>query len=410
MFRTFLALLFVTALLLAPTTAFAQDAVVPVACGDLSEEDCDFLHASRVAMMSLDSYAATVDLETSLQNLPGLPADLSWSVVSDGRFIGDPATTTRLAELQVAPPEDPMEMFTEVMGLMANIYSNTAFDLVLDVSTSDDLNALINAQPTVPVKVPTELSLPLRMVDGVVYFDVTDIGQALGDSSLQGWLGADIGTTFVEGIDQVLQQLEENPEMLDSMTLESMTANMQMNTAAVELTMDYVSVERLDDTTLNGVDVAQFVYSFDVAGFVSSPEFIELVTQQVQQQLEMQEAMGQQAPVSEADIKAITDMVPMLAPMLLSGMTWETLASIGLEDGLVYETSTSVEWDLQTVATMATAMQSGRAQRPAPGAETPYFTLDVTSTNGDFNEEFDIEAPEDAILIPLDQMESLPVM
>lgn len=408
MSRLLLALLVVAALLLAPATAFAQDSDSPVFCGDLSDDDCQVLLDSHDAMSGLSSYTLGLTTGINLDNLPNLPAALGVTVSMDGDYLVNPDIIARAAELQNATPDDPTQAMMDMLGLVSDIYSDVSFDVVTVLSTTDDMNDLINAQPGMTFELPSKLTLPIRMVDGKVYFEATEVGEAINEPDLAGWVGVDLATAFTKSAEQAIQQLQENPEALDTSSLEAAAQNMELNKTLSELAKKYTTVERLDDATLDGVDVAQFAYKVDVAGFVSSPEFMSFAKEMMAQQMK---ANKNAMPMSEADAQAAIEMLPMLAPMLLSNMEYERLVSIGLDDSYVYQSDATIDWDLSTVASMASAMQSGKAQRPAPGAEPAVFHFSLQQDYSNFGEEFDIEAPEDAIMVPLDGMQQpLPAM
>jgi len=380
-------------------SAFAQADDVPIPCGSLSDDDCDLLKASRDAMRDLASYDALVNVDVALTNLPNLPADLGFSLTSVGSFSAAPEVNQRLLELQQADPAEMLDNLEELLDAAIDFYAETQLDLELAASLSADLADLIATQGGLAL--PESIVLPIRLTGGVFYFNLDDLGTVLGDESLAGWFGVDIVRALEESTDAILEDATSGA-LPDAAAASMMLSGANSNQVMAEQFVEFVGVERLDDGEVDGVEVAQFLYTFDLAGFVSSPAFIDALLTQLASQADVQSMMGQAPPLSDEDMAMVADMLPMLAPMLLSGIQWQTLSSIGVEDGYVYETVTIVEWDLSTMTAMAGAMMGGQTIRPRRGADAAIFTMDVYAANSGFNEEKSIEAPDDAIMIPLD--------
>ncbi|MGL4648323.1 MAG: hypothetical protein ACRC1H_02850 [Caldilineaceae bacterium] len=403
--RTLLLLLVLLALVVAPLSAFAQDNMPPVPCGNLADEDCDFLKESREVMQALETYSADVSVDVSLANVPSLPADAGFSLESSGSFVLSPEVNQAMMEMQ-QDPAAMVENMDEFMQTAIDFYSETQFDMELALGVSEGLADLLAAQAGMPL--PESLDLAMRMVDGVVYINADSIAELTGDDSISGWLGIDMVGALEQSTEQMLEAMQSG-DMMDPAALSSALAGVNSQQMMAEQFVEYVDVERLEDSEVDGVAVAQFLYTFDLAGFVASPEFVEMLSAQIEQQMAMQDAMGQAPPMSEEDLAMITEMLPMFAPMLLSGVEWETVSAIGIEDGYLYTTETSVEWDLAQVASMAGAMMGGEMGGPARGADEAMFSMSVFAQNYDFGADIVIEAPEDATMVPLDGM-STPTM
>lgn len=400
--RTMLLLFLVLGLVVAPTAAFAQSVdLPPVPCGNLSDEECSFLQDSREVMQNVSSYSSEVAVDVELTDVPSLPADLGFSLDSVGSFAFVPEINQRMLELQMNPGDDMMANMEELMAATIDFYAESAFDLELSIGFTDDVAALISAASGLPL--PDSLELAMRLVDGNFFLNADTIAELTGDPSISGWLGFDM----VGLLEQSLGAMDEmDPAMLEDAGFSAIMGATQSNMAMSEQFNEYVDVERLDDAEIDGVPVAEFLFSFDLAGYVSSPEFLDMLMAQVEQQMAMQEAMGQEMPMSESDLAMVTDMLPMLAPMLLSGVQWETVASIGIDDGYVYATTTDVSWDLGSLAAMAGSLMGGDAPSMAAGASDAYFGMTSSASNWGFDEEKEIVAPDDAMMLPLDEMMS----
>ncbi len=406
--RGLLVVLILLGLVLAPAAAFAQDVAIdlPVACGDLSEEDCTFLEESSAAMQNISSYSMSMEMAVALTNVPGLPADLSVDFAVDGAFSADPEVIAAMTALQLGATDedDPMATFDALMAAVVDFYATSAFDLTMSLNFSRDIGQLLQQSAGVPV--PESITLPMRLVDGFFYMNMEGLADYLqGEEELQGWIGFDIATMMAESVAQMNEQMGEGEFGADP-SLAIMSSSMQINAEMMETFNEFTAVERLDDDTVDGTDVARFRWDFDLAGFAASPAFADMIGQQVMMQLQMQEAMGQEMPVSEADLQSALSMLPMIAPMLLSNAEVVTESSIGLEDKLVYESETNVNWGLGTVLMMAAAAQGAAPTRPQAGADAPNFEMVVRSSNAGFGEEIEVEVPEDAQIIPLDEMQS----
>jgi hypothetical protein len=404
--RILLVLTLVVALLALPAAAFAQDAPIlpPVPCGDLSEEDCAILQDSQAASMELFAYDATLNFDFALTDVPDLPQDISFGFVSDGSFSFSPEFLAQAMEFQAMMQEndmsDPMAMMEQSMDIGMAFYDQAAFDMVWDVTLSDDVAALLSQQAGVTI--PTELNLPLRLVDGFFYANLDDVAQIV--PGLSGWIGFDMVGFLEASMDQTMAMMEEGMSEMDPATMGAMMGsgtamNPELQAAVEANTM----VERLDDATVNGADVATFLHTFDFGGFLSDPAVIGMLVDQLQAQVATQNMMSEDAlPLTEEDIAMVAEMVPMLAPMLLSGLEWETVNTIGLDDLFVYTTDTSVSWDLGQLIGMAGAMMGDAS---AAGQQSDaFFSLDVAAENSNFNGDVTVEAPEGAMIIPLDQM------
>ncbi len=410
MFRK-LFLVLVIALLLAsiPGAAFAQEDAPFVICGDLSDEDCELLVESHLAMNTLTSYSTEFDLDMALADAPTLPSDLGFGFSADGVFHVDPEWQADMVGLQTTPPEELAanpEMFAE---LLAEMYFAISFDMAFDLDLSEDLAQILSMQAGVPF--PESLALPMRLTEGYFYLNVDDLARAIPEAEgISGWLGIDLGTLMSESMQQAMAQMEQGDMATNPAMAGLGMMGIQQNAELQQVINDNTKVERLDDAEIDGVEVAQFRTTFDLAGFLSSPVVLGMFMEQMKAQMEADPNMAREMPLTEEDMEMVTSMAPMMLPMLLGGFEAETLTSIGLEDKYVYATETNVHWDLSTIANMAAAMNQGGGARSRPGKSMPMFTLDMSATMGDFNDAPEVEAPEDAIIIPLDALQPGPIM
>jgi hypothetical protein len=397
MLRKWFLLCLALLLIVAPAgSAFAQEDNPYVTCGDLPAEDCDIITASSEAMLNLTSYSSVVDFGVSLTDLPSLPQDLSFSFTSDGTFALDPEITKALLDMQRMGAEEMTENMAQMFETIADLYFTLGFDMVVDVSMSEDLTNLI-AQ-SAGTQIPDALTLAMRMTEGYFYLNLDELAAAMPEAEgLQGWIGFDIGTLMSDSMQAAAEQLEAGGEAAQAMGASmAMTAQQQV---LMEAAKDYVTVTRLEDAEVDGTPVAQFNYSFDAAGFIGSPEFNTFLMDQLRAQMEMNPSLAESGLTPE-NLDMVGAMLPMMGPMLLSGLTWEITTSIGLDDGYQYGSETHIVWDLSGVLRLAQMPSSGQ----------PAFELHMTSTNSDFDSAPAIEAPADATIIPLEQLQGAPVM
>ena len=377
-------------------SAFAQEEDPYVTCGDLTEEDCAIVSASREAMNALTSYSAAVNLDLALTDLPTLPEDPSLAFASDGVFSVNPEITASLLEMQRMDAEAMAENMAQMFEIVADLYFEMGFDMVWDISLSEDLAALVSQ--SAQTQVPDALTLAMRMTDGYFYLNLDELAAALPDAEgLEGWIGFDIGTLMSESMQAAVEQMESGAGA-DQAVASTAAMTMQQQ-ALMEASKAYVTVTRLEDSEVDGVPVAQFLYDFDMAGFIGSPEFSSFLLEQLQAQMAMNPAAADSGLTPE-NLDMVGAMLPMMGPMLLSGMTFETTTSIGLEDNYQYGSETHVMWDLSGVTRLAGVQSSGQ----------PAFELHVEASNADFDSAPAIEAPEDASIIPLEELQGAPVM
>lgn len=401
--RIVLCLVLLLGTLLIPATAFAQDD-----CTGTIDPESEFLAFSKEAMAALSSYATSAGMRVDLVNAPGLPAELSTTMNVDGQFAIDPDLTARFMEFQEIDPADMQESLYEMMDMVVELYQTMAFNMDLDIGFSTDLANLIAASSGLP-SFPSSISMPARMADGFMYFNVDSFAGEFGaPEDVQGWFGIDYGTMMADSVDEMLAALEDGgSEVVSAMasSMASVGSMMVMQQAA----KDYVSITGEGIDTVDGVDVCILTSSYDLAGFLADPAFINMMVEQMKMQMAMQEEMGteDEMPMAEEDIEMVAQMLPMLAPMLLSGLTLESVQSIGVEDGLVRSSETVLEWDMASLASMLGALmeQSGEVSPLDP--ENPiYFELSVVSENSDFDEEFEVEVPDPVQIIPLESLQA----
>lgn len=401
--RIALSIVLLLALLLVPAAAFAQDD----ACSGPLDLDSGFLADSREANMAVESSATQAGINISLLNAPSLPAELAFNMTIDGEFALDPDITARMMALQDADPADAAENIEELFNIVVEMYQTIAFNMDMDLGLSTDLANLIAVNSGLPSGfLPSSISLPTRMSEGFMYFNVDDIAASFdAPPGVEGWFGIDYGTLMADAVDQALAQIEAGAAPDDSIA--AMGTSVGAGMALQESIKQYASARAVGVTEFDGVEVCEVHTTYDVAGFLSDPAFVSLLTEQMKTQIAMQEEMGvsdDEVPLTEGDIEMISQMLPMLAPMLLSGLIAESTQLIGVDDLLVRATETHIDWDMGSLLSMAAAMmEPGSA--PADLGSAPVFSMSVVSEVSNFNEPFEVETPDPVQIIPLEALQ-----
>jgi hypothetical protein len=390
-----LSLLVVLALLLGTFgTAFAQDMTEPF-CGDLSEEDCALLQDSQAAMQEVTSYTSAATYDAMISGIPGLPADeINVNVAVDGAFALDEAALAASAKFVGKDQQAVMEALAEDAQPLADLLNGLSFDMTLNAELTPELADLLSAQAGLTI--PASASVGLIMAGGVLYADLSEFAD-LG--APEGWIGVPVGELIQAQIDAGVfadAAAQMDPANLDPSTAAALGLQ-SMLMGQGEAFQEYMSVVRGEDAEVgDGQTGAVFDTSVDVAGLVASPAFTDMITALADA------GAFEGSGLTAADIEANLPMVSMMAPMLFADLVVGNSVTIGTEDMYVYNTSTEFSWDLAGLIQMAA--MSG-ALPPEIDASAPMaisFTTNVD--NADFNVEQTIEAPADAMMIPVEAM------
>jgi hypothetical protein len=394
-----LSLLVIVALLLGTFgTAFAQDIPEPF-CGDLAEEDCTLLQDSQAAMMEVSSYTTSATYDALVSGIPGLPADeINVNVAAEGAFALDEAALAASMAFVGQDQQAVMEALAEDPQPLADLLNGLAFDLTLNVESTTELADLLSAQAGITI--PASTSVGLIMVDGVLYADLSAFA-SMGVP--EGWIGVPVGELVQAQIDAGAFEMaaaQMDPANMDPTTATAMgLQNMMMGKN--DQFQQFMSIVRGEDTEVgDGQTGAVFEASVDVASLVASPEFSEMI-------LALAEAGAfADSGLTAADIEANLPMVGMMAPMLFADLMIGNSVTIGTDDKYVYNSSSEFSWDLAGLIQMA-AMSGSLPPEIDPSAPMAIsFTTNVD--NADFNGEQTIEAPADAMLIPVEALMGQP--
>jgi hypothetical protein len=387
-----LGLLVVLALLLGTFgTAFAQDEMPAPFCGNLSEEDCQVLTDAQAAMMEVSSYKASATYDAMLAGIPGLPADeVGVNVSVDGAFVMDEAAMAAAQSLVGLDQQAITEALAEDATPLADLINGWDVDGTVSFEITPELAEAFSAQAGLPV--PASASVGLILVDGVLYADLSafaDLGAP------EGWLGIPVGELLQAQIDAGVFETaaaQMDPSALDPATATAMgLTSMLTNPSAFE---QFMSIEKSE-----GDGGTTFTSSVDVASFVASPEFAEMI------QALAESGAFAESGLTAADIEANLPMLGMMAPMIFADLVINSSTTIDA-DNYVSNTASEFSWDLAGLLQMA-AM--GGALPPELDASAPMaisFTTNVD--NSDFNVEQTVEAPADAQMLPAEMFYAQP--
>jgi hypothetical protein len=383
--------------------AFAQSEPF---CGDLDPADCDLLTTATENMTEVASYKASANYSAILVGIPGLPlAEAAVDVAVDGAFSYSEEALAAAAELAlVQGQEDVANLMAESPELFVDFYNGWAFDAVIALMMSDDLAAALSADAG--IEIPSALSVPLILKDGILYVDVTEVAPLIdGMQNMEGWIGFELGRVIEAAAEQGMFEeaaASMDPDaMADAGAMDPATmaalAGLQATLGDPKAFEKFMTIERVEDDEIDGAAVAVFVTKLDLLSFVSSPEFIELI-----KGLAASGALGADAP-SAADLDQALGMLGMMGPMIFQGLTSESSTAVSIDEpNYVIGASTLFSWDLSGLLQMAAMSGAVPADQLPSGQSLIEFSTIVV--NSEIGVEQTIEAPADAQVVPAEAM------
>src|SRR5690606_20382032 len=249
---------------------------------------------------------------------------------------------------------------------------------------SSDLDELVAQSDG---QLPAAIPLELRLVDGVAYLNFDALRGALGQQGENlpaGWYGLDLQDLF-----------ERLMAMSDAMGIEPMDPEIAAHFSDLDRISEFVSVERLDDTTAaDGTEVASFHTVIDYAALMTAvygdPAMRDL----------LEEAMAEQGQtLTDEEMDRMIGMMQQI----FQGVTFEVFQTVGLEDRLPRSVQVTFNWNLQPMVDAMIEAGEGDLGLEGPA---PRFSLNLTQTYRDFDQIDEIIAPEDATIVPLDALMS----
>ena len=398
-------LLTVLALLLGTVTpALAQDTAgsePPVFCGNLDKEDCGVLQKSHDLMKQVAQSTALTSFDVTLNGIPSLPAEtINAAITSNTTSVADPAAMAAAQKLNGLTQEETLQLLADDPQPVVDLISGWDFDMSLDVTVTPELADLISAQSG--LKVPDQLAIQTKLVDGVLYWDLSEVA-AFVPTIAAGWIGFPLLDMINElvnqgAFEQALSMQAQGASGAGGLTIAGV-GSAQFVQQYAETFQKYMTIESGDVVELDGQPAAPYITTMDVAGFLSGPEFQQIVVDLAKQ------GAFESTGLTAADIEQNVQMLGMMGPMLFTGMTATAKQTIGLDDLLLYEYESEVAWDMGGLVQMAAA--SG--QLPAeltPTSDNVGFDIKTSISNSNMSTEATetIEAPADAQMIPLESV------
>lgn len=377
-------------LLLAASVAPAFAQMPEPFCGDLSDDDCAILMDSQDATLEVESSSSSLNVDILIAGIPGLPADeLAFNYAQDSTVALDPELAMAIMEMQQMAPDELMDNMDAMVESLLDLYENVAIDTAVSFTMPQEIADAASAEAG--LEIPTTLSAMLRMVDGYGYANIDELAAEIPElAGVSGWYGLDVVSLMEASFEQSMDSANSGPDMAASMTGFGLTSFLNSQEGR-DMLADYIEVERVDDSTIDGQDVAVFQTTFDFGRFVGSPAFAELL---VSQRAMINQAMDMD--LSEADLTEALSLLPMFGPMLFTGLDFEITQSIGLEDFYIHDSSLTFHWDLSSLIAVA---RMADASLELPEGIAPVINFDVTNSAADFNAIDDIEAPEGALIV-----------
>lgn len=345
-------LLMLTLMLASVSTA--QD--IPVFCGTLSADDCAILERSQEAMKSIDSASTTFDLSINISGVPDLPTEsLVITLTGSGSFANGGAFN---AMTDISEDTE----ITTLLNMLAEGLKAFNGDLVLNLSIPSEVTG---------GELPDTITLHLMLVDGVGYIDFDPLQPITNDPSLVGWGGIDIANLLVDLVAQQGDMLND-PEIAGAFAEGfAMGATGGAEFASTEAMGQFIAIERVADE--NGAAV--FESTVDLSALSRSPEFQEIIRQQM-------EAQGQTMTDAEfSQALSITEVAFQDSSVVVR-------QAIDPATGYVVSTNGSMSFDLTTIGAM-----SGEGVAPIISINFTVNTSGVNATSA-------VSAPAGASLFP----------
>jgi len=332
--------------------------------------------------------------------IPDLPVDeVKVNLAHDSVIIMDPEVIQGLSALQsklaTAKPADLQAIMKDYTDLILKLYQTLGLDLNLTVTLPKDIADLLTAQAG-GIQVPEEIKLKLKLVDGFLYVNLDDLAASIPElQEFKGWYGADLANFMSKAMDQANQrQASEMQGLQSGLGAGTLLTSKEFRT----MLNDYVNVERQPDGKLDLQKVAVFRTTFDFGRFVASQAFQDML----KSQLDLINQMSERK-VSPQEFDEVMMGLKFLGPSLFQDLKFEVIQNIGAKDNFIYRSETHFHWDLKSLMGFAAMAQGGGKAASLPKT-APVVGLDIVTDYADFNNASTIEKPEDANIIPLDQM------
>lgn len=313
----------------------AQDDTPEPFCGKLDEEDCDLLRASRDAMLDLETYTTTITYRLIFHDLPEIPVPQSETVLKvAGQFAFDDAARQSMRRLALISSEEPLAAMAEIGNspdLLLDLYKGMTANLVITLDLTEEWTDLLADEAE--VEWPLQTNVEVRLVDGVLYFDIHELKPMLPElEELNDWVAIEMVKSLEELAESgMLRELSadvassttgRSVQGLDPAMI-SVITSMRSAFGRPEVLEAFMDIERQEDADLDGQAGAVFKTDFAVLDFIFSDEFRDLLQQVVEVA-----AASEGDAVAADETKQVADVFWLVAPMIfrdleISGETTE---------------------------------------------------------------------------------------
>lgn len=349
-------------------------------CGDLAEADCAIIQNADVPASATFNGEGAINVTV---------ADMPYSVglTLNGSYILNEEAYGDLMELSELPlPEVYREIYgnvDEFVEIISASFQLVDSDLTLSVDVPEELTGGMLPNPVV---------VDLWLENGVGYVDLAALSFA--DPSLTGVYGVDFVSMYemIFADPMFAEAFGEMGEMEDGLA----------NFTNEEFVGQFTTINRLDDVTMNGQTMAVFETVIDYGALFSSDAMRDLMQAQIDMQTEMLEAEGTSAEEIDAMMTGILDAYAIA----FDGTTMTMLQNVGLDDSYIHNTSIVFQMEVDTEAVVAAMNEAVASDEMPLDPGVPPFTVDVifNISQGDFDTVESIGLPEDAAIVPLDDI------
>ncbi len=358
-------ILFALLILVGMTSAVLAQDVTPVFCGDLGQADCTLLKDSSAAMQDLSSAGFSFALDMSMNNpapTRGQPDSLSFSMEGSGAY----ALDRGMFPGAIFSPQDMTENLEQLPELMEQMLKAIAADANLTLFFSRELAALAGTP------LPDKAGLSFRMVDGVAYINLDKMAELDTTGSVpRGWLGFEVAEFMRQTLNQQMGSLGSSLNMSPLSGFNNQ-----------ELANQFVTITRLADMDVSGENAAVFESSYDMSAMMDAPEMQDVIREA------LRESFSNNGMTKRQVDQMVDQMMPLMTD-LYDGFEMTASQVIGLDDKYVHQGALTIAWpfDMGSLSGMR-----GQALDLSFNLE---YALDR------FNDAPQIEAPPNAMMIPL---------
>ena len=423
MFKRLLSLLVAYSLLLTTATAplLAQEEIPEPFCGNLQPNDCELLRTAVGNMLALESYHTSIAYSLILHGIPEMPVQHAETVLHvEGDYAFDNAARAAAYTLALISREEPLAAVAAIgqdPNLLIDLYRGTTADLFLTLELTAEWMTWLRDDTAVAW--PSSTTVEVRLVDGVLYFDLRELKAFVPDmADAPDWaaialvqaleqLAAD-GTFGEIAGDVAMSSTGRSVTGLDPMMLNLITS-LRGAFGQPQLLEEFMTIRRRNDVELAGEDGSQrtqqndttrafFETEFDVLDFIFSDEFRTLL----QQVFEIASTTDD-AFIAPEEATQAADLFWIVAPALFRDLEIGGSTTIGLESNHEVAATSRFHWDLTTL--IQVIQQFGEFELENV-AEEVYLAFLVDTQNRAFNETVTVTAPDDAEILPFDNLGS----